>query len=137
EVAEFTRLGGRGLAARLRLDGGEHRVAIGSARLMRESGVDLAPLAARAEALEAAGRTMIWVAEETRLLGLLAAGDEPRADAAAAVAALRGLGIAVVMLSGDNTRAARAVAGQIGIERVIDEVLTEDKAKEIALLRGD
>ncbi len=137
EIIEFQRLGGRGLAARLRLEGREHGVTIGSARLMRESGVDLAPLAARAEALEAAGRTMIWVAEETRLLGLLAAGDEPRADAAAAIAALRDLGVAVVMLSGDNTRAARAVAKRIGIERVIAEVLPEDKAREITRLRGD
>jgi Cu+-exporting ATPase len=137
EVVEFTRLGGRGLAARLRLDGAERSVSIGSARLMRESGVDLAPLASRAEALEVAGRTMIWVAEGTRLLGLLAAGDTPREDAAEAVAALRNLGIAVAILSGDNARAAQAVAAQIGIERVIAEVLPEDKAKEIARLRGD
>jgi Cu+-exporting ATPase len=137
EVVEFQRLGGRGLAARLRLDGAERAITIGSARLMRESGVDMAPLAARAAALEEAGRTMIWVAEDTRLLGLLAAGDAPRAESADAVAALRNLGIAVVMLSGDNARAAQAVAQLIGIDRVIAEVLPEDKAKEIARLRND
>jgi Cu+-exporting ATPase len=135
-MSDFQRLGGRGLTARVALDGAARAIAIGSARLMREQGVDTAPLQARVAALEGEGRTLIWIAQGTRLLGLLAAGDALRPDSADAVAALKRLGIASVMLTGDNARAAQAVAARIGIERVVAEVLPEDKAKEVARLRG-
>ncbi len=135
-VVAFQRLGGRGLVAQVELDGAAREIAIGSARLMRERDVDLTPLRDRAARLEEEGRTMIWVAEGKRLLGLLAAGDDPRPDAADAVAALAHLGIGAVMLTGDNARAAHAIAARIGISQVIAEVLPEDKAKEIARLRA-
>jgi Cu+-exporting ATPase len=135
-VSDFQRLGGRGLTARVELDGAARVLAIGSARLMREQGVDIAPLQARSATLESEGRTLIWIAEGKRLLGLLAAGDALRPDSAAAVAALKRLGIESVMLTGDNARAANAVAARIGIARVVAEVLPEDKAKEVARLRG-
>jgi Cu+-exporting ATPase len=136
-LGDFQRLGGRGLTARVELDGAARAIVLGSARLMREQGVDVGPLQDRAAALEGEGRTLIWIAEGQRLLGLLAAGDALRADSAAAVAALKRLGITSVMLTGDNARAAQAVAARIGIERVVAEVLPEDKAKEVARLRAE
>ncbi len=69
-------------------------------------------------------------------LGLIAAGDPPKATAAAAVRALQRLGIQVVMLTGDNRRTAAVIADKIGVDRVIAEVLPEGKAEEIARLRA-
>ena len=140
KLSDFQRLGGRGLTARVDLDGQSRAIALGSERLMHEQGVDTGALAADAARLAGEGRTMIWVAEiggAARLLGLLAAGDTLRTESAEAVAALKRLGIAAVMLTGDNARAAESVAKRIGIERVVAEVLPEDKAKEIQRLRGE
>ena len=129
----FKALAGRGVEAIV-----EGRlVRIGSPRFMGELGVNRAPLSAEAEADEAAGATVVWVLEGERLLGAIAIGDRVRAGAVEAIARLRGRGIAPVLLTGDNRRAAAAVAGELGIERVIAEVLPQDKAREVAALRAE
>ncbi len=129
----FRALPGRGVQATV--DGRD--LLIGSPRLMQESGVDTSALAERAAALEAGGRTVMWVAEGGRALGAIAAGDTPRDSARAAVGRLEGAGVEAVMLTGDNEAAARAVAGRLGIERVVAEVLPDDKAREVERLRGE
>ncbi len=136
-VSDFRALPGRGLEARVE----GHNLLIGSRRLMEERGVDLAPLSDAAAAQEGAGRSVAWVAEEgeagPRLLGLAPFGDAPRAGAAEAVAKLKRLGLEVALLTGDNRRAAEAVAAELGIDRVIAEVLPEDKSAEIQRLRQE
>ena len=136
-------LPGRGVSGRLR-DG--RRLRIGSARLATELGVSAtagagAALAARAEALQRAGRTVSWVLEgddgAVRPLGLLAFGDTPKPGAREAVERLGAMGIRTVMISGDNRGAAEAVARELGIAEVIAEVLPADKARRIAALRGE
>ncbi len=132
--ADFRAIPGRGAIATV--DG--RSIVVGSERLMAEQGIDTNELAAAAAEQEAQARTVIWVAEATpaaRALGLIAAGDTPRPESAAAVAALKARGIAVVLLSGDHQRAAQAVAGALGIARVVAEVLPQDKAAEIERLR--
>jgi len=116
---------------------------LGSTRWMRESGIDLAPLAARAAALEAEGRTVSWLAEVPvaggavpRLRGLLAFGDSLKPTARVAVEALRAQGVRTVLVSGDNAGSAHAVARALGIDEVHAEVLPADKAALVERLRA-
>ncbi len=114
------------------------RLVLGSARLMREAGVDTASLAAEAQALEAAGRTVSYLTErDGKLLGLLAFGDALKPGAAQAVAALQGRGVRVVLLTGDNQGAADTAARALGITEVRAGALPEDKAALVAALRKD
>jgi Cu+-exporting ATPase len=124
-------LPGRGLEGEVE----ERRHQLGNARLMQEAGVDLAPLAGEGAALEAAGRTVSYLADGSRLLGLLAFGDAAKPGAAEAVAALRGRGLGVVLLTGDNQGAADTAARTLGIEEVRAGALPADKAALVAELR--
>lgn len=133
-VADFTTLPGRGLSARL----GERMLLIGNSRLMGEQGIALDALGAEGTELEAQGRTLMWVAETApapRVLGYIAVSDPVKPEAVAAVAALKRQGILTVMLTGDNRHASRAVADAVGIDRVVAEVLPEEKAAEVVRLR--
>jgi Cu+-exporting ATPase len=106
--------------------------------MMVESGVNLSPLAARAEVLGSYGHSVSWLAERTtegaQLLGLLSFRDQPRPGAVEAIAELQALGLRTVMISGDNAGAAQAVARALGIEEVRANVMPEDKAAVVAEL---
>jgi P-type Cu+ transporter len=134
-VQGMTAAPGRGVSANL---GGRHLV-LGSTRMMTEEGLDLSSLAEQAHDLEQQGRSVSWVAEaapDKRLLGLLAFGDVAKASAKEAVRTLHDRGITTVMLTGDNEGSGRAAAKELGIDRVIANVLPEGKAEEVAKLRG-
>jgi Cu+-exporting ATPase len=127
---------GRGVSAVM--NGRELR--LGSGRWMRELGVDLAALERRAAQLEAEGRTVSWLADvagEPRLVGLLAFGDEPKASAKDAVAALREIGVKSAMVTGDNKGAARVAGAALGIDEIRAEVLPQDKAAIVSELKKD
>jgi Cu+-exporting ATPase len=115
---------------------------IGSVRWMQELGVQLHALAERLHALENQGATLAVMAQQSpdgwSALALLAFGDEPKASASAAIATLRERGIQVLMLSGDNTAAALAMAQRVGLhpDEVISQVLPGDKAAHIAALKA-
>ena len=112
------------------------RVAVGNRRLMEREGIDLGPLAERRQQLAESGRTVIVVALDGRAVGLIALADAARETAAAAVAALREFGAEVIMLTGDNEATARRIAGILGIDKVIAEVLPGDKSAKIAELQA-
>jgi Cu+-exporting ATPase len=127
-------LAGRGLEGRV----GERRLQLGNDRLMEELGVDRSLLAAKANQLEAKGRTVSWLADVSAaptLLGMLAFGDRAKATAAAAVSRLHAAGIRTVMISGDNPGAAAAIGQELGINEVRAEVLPGDKAAVIEALK--
>jgi Cu+-exporting ATPase len=110
----------------------------GSARLMREHGVDLAPLGDANRVAERGGRTVSWLAElgvAPRLLGLFAFDDAPKASAHAAVRRLLDAGLQVMLVTGDSAASARAFAAQVGVDEVRAEVLPADKAADIEALR--
>ncbi len=109
---------------------------LGSAGLMRESGVALGALTQSAAALERAGRTVSLLSEGDRVLGLLAFGDAVKPGASAAVAALQARGLHVVLLTGDNQGAADAAAQALGIADVRAGALPADKAAAIVGLRA-
>ena len=112
-----------------------HRVAVGNPRLLAREGVDLGELAGRREELAAGGRTVVAVAVDGRAAGLLAIADAPRETSVAAVEALHQAGNEVVMLTGDNRATAERIAAELGIDRVIAEVLPGDKAAKVAELQ--
>ena len=116
---------------------------VGSLRWMEELGVDLGPLAARAQALQAEGSTVSAVAQRSAqglvLRSLMAFGDEPKPGAREALAALKARGIRTVMISGDNRGAAEAMARRLGLNPaagdVMAEVLPGDKAAQVVALQ--
>ncbi|RAU22453.1 copper-translocating P-type ATPase [Paramagnetospirillum kuznetsovii] len=128
-VSAFQSLPGRGFSAMV----AGRALLIGSRRLMNERGIDLSALSSDAD--EAIGRTVMWVADSGKLLGFIAVADPVKPSAVKAVTALTALGVETVMLTGDNARAARAVADSVGITRVVAEVLPEDKAAEVEKLK--
>src|SRR5262249_54331022 len=112
-------------------------VLIGNRRLMDREGVDLGRLEERRQELAAGGRGGGGVAGAGRSAGGVALADAPRPTSRAAVQALKVLGAEVVMLSGDNEATARRIAGLLGIETVIAEVLPGDKARKVAELQAN
>ncbi len=104
---------------------------LGSLRYMEESGVDLSALQTAIDAAEALGQTPTLLAEGKHALGLIALEDAPRASAAAAIAAIKKLGVEVALLSGDRQAAAHATATKLGIDNVRAEVLPAGKADAI------
>jgi Cu+-exporting ATPase len=132
-VSDFKAVAGQGVEASVE----GRRVLLGNARLMSASGVSLEGFEERAERLAAEGKTTMYVVLDGRFAGLLAVADEVKAESAEAVAALRRMGVEVVLMTGDNRRTAEAVARQVGVERVLAEVLPEDKAGEVRRLQQD
>ncbi|MDP9421020.1 MAG: heavy metal translocating P-type ATPase [Actinomycetota bacterium] len=113
-------------------------VHVGRRKLMAEAGLmGCSDLDEVAERLEGEGKTAIFAGWDGRVRGVLAVADTVRDDAAAVVADLRGLGVEVAMITGDNRRTATAIADQLGIERVLAEVLPEDKVDEVRRLQAE
>ena len=104
---------------------------------MDARGIDVRLLAGRVRELAAEGKTAVYLAFAGRLLGVIAAADVPKPDAARAVAALKRLGVSVAMLTGDHRLTAEAIARQARLDRVLAEVLPEDKAREIRALQAE
>lgn len=132
-VSDFTAVPGGGVQAVL--DG--KTLYAGNDRYMTLIGAGTAALRAAAEALAAAGKTPLYFAEEQQLLGVVAVADVVKPDSAAAIAALRRSGREVVLLTGDDRRTAEAIARQVGVERVIAQVLPQDKARCVKELQKD
>jgi P-type Cu2+ transporter len=113
------------------------RLAIGNQRLLDQEGIALDGLAVRAEELAGEGRTTVAVGGDGRALGVIAIADAPRDSAAAAIAALKELGVRPVMLSGDSQPTAERIAREVGIDEVFAEVLPADKAAKVAALQSE
>jgi len=130
-VTEFVTVPGQGIDALAP----EGRLLLGNRALIEARGVDVSALAPRAEALAQAGKTVVYLAVAFRPLGLVAVADTLKPEARAVVGALRQRGIEVTMLTGDDRRTAAAIAREADIDRVLAEILPQDKAREIARLR--
>ncbi len=133
QASQFRALPGRGIQATVN----GKNLLVGSPRLRGESTGMTSPFDEAARELESKGRTVVWVFDEEKILGAIALGDRPRAGANAALASLRARGLELVLLSGDNENAARAVADELGIGRVFSEVLPDEKAATISALESE
>ena len=132
-VSDFAAVAGGGVQAVL--DG--KTLYAGNDRYMTLIGAGTSALADAAAQLAAQGKTPLYFAEEHRLLGVIAVADVVKPDSAAAIAALRRSGCEVVLLTGDNQRTAEAIARQVGVDRVIAQVLPQDKARCIEELQKE
>ena len=128
---DFAAIPGHGVSGRI--DG--RTVLLGNAKLMRERGIDIATLEAAWERLAEEGKTPMYVAIDGTAAGLVAVADTVKPDSGAAIAELRHMGIEVVMITGDNARTANAIARQVGVDRVLAEVLPDQKAHEVQKLQ--
>jgi heavy metal translocating P-type ATPase len=131
ELQAFEAVPGKGVVAQA----ASGEILVGSPSFLAARGVELSRLEGCIRTLEEAGRTVIAVARDGRALGAIGLGDVLRADAREAVAALRRAGLRTVLLTGDNERAARRIAGEAGIEEVHAGVLPEGKAELIRSLQ--
>jgi len=132
EADTFDSVTGKGVIATV----AGRRVLVGNPRLLTDDDIDITVLEAHRDALAAQGKTPMLVAVDGAPAGVAVA-DTLKTDSVSAVAALHRFGIEVVMMTGDNRRTAEAIAAQVGIDRVLAEVLPADKASEVARLQAD
>jgi len=132
QVSAFEALAGHGVRGAV----GSRQLLLGNDRLMGESGVVLEASSEVAKSLAETGKTVVYLAIDGELAGLLAIADPVKADSAAAIRRLRAEGLRVVMLTGDNARTAAAVARSVGIEEFHAGVLPEQKSAKVAELQA-
>jgi Cu+-exporting ATPase len=129
---QFQAVPGQGVRARLN----GQAACVGTLRLLDSASISAAALADRAAELENQGKTVLYVGVDGRAAGLIALADTARPDAAAAVWRLKGMGMQIVMITGDNARTAHAIAGAVGIDDVRAEVLPEHKSEAVRALQA-
>ena len=110
---------------------------LGNQKLMNDFTINLSEMEEDSNRLASEGKTPMYIASEGKLLGIIAVADTLKANSVQAVNKLQNMGIEVVMMTGDNKRTAEAIAKQVGIERVLSEVLPEDKADQVKILQEE
>ncbi|MBM3156136.1 MAG: heavy metal translocating P-type ATPase [Chloroflexi bacterium] len=133
EIEGFTAIPGKGIEARYN----NTTVMVGNRKLFADKGIAIAAVEERISRLEAEGKTVVLVGLSGKIIGLIAIADTPKDYAIETVAWLKRQGKQVIMLTGDNRRAAESIARSLGIEHVLAEVLPEDKANEIKRLQDE
>ncbi len=133
DPSDFQAVPGHGIRAKI--DG--KNVLLGNDKFMNDENIDIKVLSVKAEQLSGEGRTPMYVAVDGKAIGIVAVADTLKDNSVAAIKALQKLGVETVMITGDNKRTAAAIAKQVGIDRVLSEVLPEDKAKEVKKLQAE
>ena len=133
EPAAFEAIAGHGVAADV--DG--HQVLLGNLRLMQRQGVALNGLEPKAAALQDAAKTTMWLAVDGQARAVIGVADTIKESSGEAIAAMHNLGLMVAMVTGDNETTARAIATEVGIDRVFAEVLPGEKASYVAQLQAE
>ncbi|MBM4452832.1 MAG: copper-translocating P-type ATPase, partial [Chloroflexi bacterium] len=133
QAADFNAMPGHGVEAKV--DG--KKLLLGNLALMKERNISLDGLGKEAERLWGEGKTVLFLGVDNKARGILALADTLKPGAAEAVQALHKLGIEVMMITGDNSRTAAAIAGEAGVDRVLAEVLPENKATEVKRLQDE
>ncbi|TVQ09969.1 MAG: copper-translocating P-type ATPase [Leptolyngbya sp. DLM2.Bin27] len=130
-VDKFQAVVGAGVEGRV----AGRQVQVGTGQWLGEQGIDLSPLAATAQAWEQAAKTTAWMAADGEVVAIFGIADALKPASAAAVQRLQRMGLEVIMLTGDNPQTGRAIADQVGIEKVIAGVRPDRKAEEISALQ--
>ncbi|MDR1619084.1 MAG: heavy metal translocating P-type ATPase [Clostridiales bacterium] len=129
----FLSLTGRGIEAQI----GGRSVLAGNRKLMEERGISLSALEAESDRLAGEGKTPMYVAADGSLAGIVAVADVMKASSRAAIESLHKMGIEAAMITGDNKKTADAIAAQVGIDKVLAEVLPQDKSNEVKKLQSE
>lgn len=116
---------------------GEQHLFLGNERLMVENNISLESLLVQSNRLAEEGKTPMYIAIDRKLAGIIAVADTVKENSIQAIKKLHQMGIEVAMITGDNKRTANAIAKQVGIDRVLSEVLPEDKAEEVSKLQAE
>jgi len=132
-LSEFEAIPGQGVHATAA--GAE--ILVGSPRFISERGIDIAPLSTDIARQQSQGHSVVLLAADGELMGALAIGDAVKPSSKAAISALQARGLAVAMITGDNQATADVIAGEVGIERVLAQVLPSDKAGAVAKLQEE
>ena len=133
EAAGFEALPGRGIRAEI----ASRSLLVGNRKLMDEQGIDLGQLAAHSDRLADEGKTPMYAALDGAAQGIVAVADTLKPSSIAAIRKLREMGLQVAMITGDNAKTAQAIARQVGIDRVLSEVLPQDKSEEVKKLQAE
>jgi Cu+-exporting ATPase len=132
-VTDFKAIPGRGIEAVI----APNAILIGNRKLMDERNISFAELENQSDRLAAEGKTPMYVALNEKPAGIVAVADVVKASSKAAIERLHHMGIEVAMITGDNTKTAAAIAQQVGIDRVLSEVLPQDKSAEVKKLQNE
>jgi Cu+-exporting ATPase len=133
DAGSFKAIPGHGVEAGF----GGKRILLGTRKLMADNGIDVTHLNASMEKMENEGKTAMLIGVDKEAIGIVAVADTLKENSKEAVDRLHKMGIEVAMITGDNKRTASAIAKQVGIDRVLAEVLPEDKASEIKKLQAE
>ncbi len=131
EPKSFNTISGKGVTAKLNKDA----VLLGNKNFLKENKVKIEKLENKAKELEDDGKTVVYVAVNKELLGIIAVADTLKEESKEAVETLRKMGVEVIMITGDNKGTANAIGRKVGIEKILAEVLPEQKADEIKKLQ--
>ena len=131
EPSQFEALAGHGVIAQVE----GHQVVLGNLKMMNEHNIDLNGLETEAEKLQAHPKSVIWVAIDGKATGLIAVADTIKPSSKEAIAQMHRLGLQVVMVTGDNRATAKSIGNALGIDRILAEILPEDKAAEVKKLQ--
>jgi Cu+-exporting ATPase len=133
ETEAFEALPGHGIEVTI----GGSQLLLGNKKLMTARNIALAELVTVSDQLAEQGKTPMYIAKDEKIAGIIAVADTIKPNSIPAIKKLHQMGIEVAMITGDNQRTAAAIAKQVGIDRVLSEVLPEDKAKEVAKLQQE
>lgn len=133
EPKNFKSIAGKGIYAEIE----KRRIYKGNQSLMMENNVSLDGLEAKARYISSEGKTPVFIAVDNRAAGIIAVADGLKKDSKKYIGKLKGLGLEVIMITGDNKNTAAAVANKLGIQRVLSEVLPENKAREIKRIQSE
>lgn len=133
EAQQFEAVAGSGVQGQVQ----NHWVQIGTHRWLQELGIDTHSLQPQWDKLEYLGKTVIWVAVDSKVEGIMGIADAVKPSSIQAIQALQRMGLEVVMLTGDNHRTANVIADEVGIKRVLAEVRPEQKAEMVATIQAE
>ncbi len=132
DTSAFESLTGRGIKAVIE----EYQILAGNLKLMNEESIDIGDFFLKSDELANEGKTPMFVAINQKIAGIIAVADTVKENSAMAIKKLQSMGIEVAMITGDNSRTAQAIARQVGIKRVLAEVLPQDKSNEVEKLQA-
>lgn len=115
----------------------DNKLLLGNRKLMDDCNISLGPLSKTSDTLASQGKTPMYIANNNQIAGIIAVADTVKENSSKAINKLHKMGIEVAMITGDNKRTAEAIAKQVGIDRVLSEVLPEDKANEVKKLQDE
>ncbi len=134
EVTEFESLAGFGIVGKSK---DSRKIFAGNKRLMEENGIEISQVTSEILSLQESGKTLVFVAEEKELLGVIAVSDTVKKDAGESIEKLKKMGIRTVMLTGDNKKAAEYMGREIGFDEIVSEVLPTEKADVVKKYQDD